>query len=284
MWTSPVAAEIEDASVGAVPSAPKAPTFVSASPTSLVVEWEAPYSALPILGYQLLYDNGDGGGGTITQLVYQGMLTTFPSPGNDYPVPLTAGTTYRYQVVAQNANGLGIKSPISEFVPASSPNAPGFLRYVSSTINSITVEWDPPVANDGAIVQYELIWSDASMNSLSNTIVTVPSIRTATPAQALILGHTYRFQVRACSINECGSFSAAIDLLCGDLPDPPSAPYWVAGDGSQITVGWDFAGRNNGGVVLQRYNIKLSTDGTAYALLASTSHASIFQHILGDQE
>jgi hypothetical protein len=278
MWTSPVSAEIEDASVGAVPSAPKAPTFVSASPTTLAVEWEAPYSALPILSYKLLYDNGDGGGGTITEIVYQGDLTTFPNADADYQIPLTAGVTYRYQVVGQNANGWGIKSPIAEYVPASSPNAPGFLRYVSSTINSITVEWDPPVANDGAIVQYELIWSDASMNSLSNTIVTVPSIRTATPAQALILGHTYRFQVRACSINECGTFSSAIDLLCGDLPDPPSAPYWVAGDGSQITVGWDFAGRSNGGVVLQRYNIKLSTDGTAYALLASTSHASIFQY------
>jgi hypothetical protein len=278
MWTSQTSAEQTSVYVGAVPAAPPPPKFVSADATSVVIEWEPPYSALQIEGYELIWDNGEGGGGTITGVIYQGLLTTFPNAGNDYPAPLVAGKIYRFQVVARNANGEGVRSPIAEFVTASAPNPPDFLRYVSSTINSITVEWDAPVANDGAVVRYELVWSDASMNSVSNTIVTVPSIRTATPAQALELGHTYRFNVRACSINECGAFSSAIDLLCGDLPDPPAKPYWIASDGGQITIGWDFSGRNNGGVVLQKYNVKVSTDGATYALASSTSHASIFQY------
>merc|ERR1719498_1838457 len=64
------------------------------------------------------------------------------------------------------------------------------------------------------------------------------------------------------------------------MPDAPTAPYVISSTTSQITLGWSYAGKDNGGVAIQKYNIKVSVDqGNIYTAAGSTTDASVYSFV-----
>ncbi|CAE8682339.1 unnamed protein product [Polarella glacialis] len=258
---------------GATPVFVESPiTLVLATQTELKVQWTPP-TGLTIVEYQLWFDNGNGGGGGITNLKYAGSATSYTV------LTLSTGVTYRFQIRASNVNGYGPFSGIMSYATSEPPGVPPNFKYLSSTTQTLEVAWDQPAqvhANEANTIRYEVLWSDQTTVSAAQVIVTSPAFRTASPAVPLNAGYTYRFQVRACNINECGAYSDKLDLVCGGLPEAPSIPYVTASSVTSITLGWDYVGKDNGGVPLTYYNVKGSADGgTTYTHAGSTADASV---------
>jgi len=255
---------------------------IAADSNSITVSWQT-IPGLPILEYQLWYDNGNGAG-SISSVLYDGPLT------QNYKNGLNAGWTYNYQVVARNANGWGTLSGVYSFVASPAPNPPSNFSYSASTLQSIVVSWNAPArvgAHDGPIVRYEVLWNDQTIMSETETITSLPAMKSASPGVSLVTGHTYRFQVRGCNLNMCGLYTSRLDLLCGNLAEAPSAPYIIASSSTAITLGWSYVGQDSGGVPLQKYNIKVSSDGgNHYVYAGSTSDASVstFTYSCGTQQ
>jgi predicted phage tail protein len=251
-------------------------TLIDVGTTFQEFQWAVP-SGLAIDSYELISDNGAGGGGSISNVVYTGTAPTFRKD------TLAVGVTYRYQVRAMNANGWGPRSGIQSFSASLAPGAPKNLRYKSSTTKTLEVEWDNPDevhTSEARVVRYEVVWNDQTTDSAQQTITTSPAYKTASPAMPLTASNVYRFQVRACNINGCGPYTTKLDLICGALPEAPSAPYVISSTGSQITLGWSYTGKDNGGVAIQKYNIKASVDqGNIYTQAGSTSDASVYSFV-----
>eukprot|EP00930_Biecheleria_cincta_P038762 TRINITY_DN26639_c0_g1_i1.p1 TRINITY_DN26639_c0_g1~~TRINITY_DN26639_c0_g1_i1.p1 ORF type:complete len:4930 (+),score=584.21 TRINITY_DN26639_c0_g1_i1:1092-14792(+) len=258
-------------------------TLVGTTQTSIEIAWTVP-TGLPILEYRVYYDRGQPGGGNIVSLMYQGTATS------KLQDTLSRGVTYRFQVQARNANGWGPLSGIGSYAASLAPGTVANFRYSSSTSQTLEVAWDQPApvhANEASVIRYEVRWSDQTTVSDSQIITTSPAFKTASPAVPLEAGYTYRFQVRACNINACGAYTSNLDLVCGSLPEAPSAPYVTASTLTSIALGWDFVGKDNGGVPLTHYNIKASSDGgSTYAYAGSTADASVhsFNYACGQSQ
>ncbi|CAJ1392525.1 unnamed protein product [Effrenium voratum] len=248
-------------------------TLVRAEQTAIELSWSAP-SGLPILEYELFFDSGAGTGGSIITSIYAGTALTHRED------TLNTGSTYRFQIRARNANGFGPFSGISSFAASEAPGVPQSFRYVTSSTYTLQVGWDTPPTvhtNEASIVRYEVDWNDQTIMSSVQSMTTSPAFKVASPTVPLTAGNTYRFQVRACNINECGGWSSQLDLVCGGLPEAPASPYVISSSLTDITLGWDFVGKDNGGVPLTHYNIKVSMDGgTTYAVAGSTADASVY--------
>eukprot|EP00913_Durusdinium_trenchii_P023139 g21720.t1 len=248
-------------------------TLVQALQNSIELSWTAP-SGLAITEYQLYFDNGAGTGGSLVNAIYAG---TALSHRED---TLNTGSTYRFQIRASNANGFGAFSGISSFVASEAPGVPQNFRYVSSSTYTLQVGWDTPPtvhANEASIVRYEVQWNDQTLITSVQTIATSPAFKVASPTVPLTAGNTYRFQVRACNINECGSWTSQLDLVCGSLPQAPSAPYVISSSLTDIVLGWDYVGKEQLLRRCLRYNIKVSMDGgTTYAAAGSTADSSVY--------
>eukprot|EP00929_Paragymnodinium_shiwhaense_P071746 TRINITY_DN36441_c0_g3_i1.p1 TRINITY_DN36441_c0_g3~~TRINITY_DN36441_c0_g3_i1.p1 ORF type:complete len:6381 (-),score=1386.64 TRINITY_DN36441_c0_g3_i1:118-18219(-) len=264
---------------GAPPIFPaNAMSMVAATANSLNVQWAVP-PGLPVTGYELWYDQGNPAGGSINTRLYPGLGDNNGGPDTQYDstgkVTLQTGTTYRFQVRAKNANGWGPFSGIYSFAASEPPGVPQSLRYSLSTINMLEVAWDEPPPVQARVTKYEVLWNDQTTNSDLQQLTTSPAFKYASPAMPLVAGHTYRFQVRACNINECGTYTSKLDLTCGALPEAPSQPFVLASSAIEIKVGWTYIGKDNGGVAIQRYNVYVSADiGASYTFAGATSDAS----------
>ncbi|CAE7771797.1 Ttn [Symbiodinium pilosum] len=264
-------------------------TLVSAAQTAIELSWGSPSGArrlasaqapgrrltgLPVLEYELYFDNGAGVGGSLNNLIYAGTATTYRQD------TLNRGVTYRFQIRARNANGWGPLSGIMSFAASEAPGVPRNLRYLASTTTSLQVVWDVTTAvhnDESPITRYEVLWNDQTTMSATQMLTTSPGFKQVTPPGPLTTGNTIRFEVRACNINECGAYSSRLDLVVGGLPQAPSAPFMVSSTGTAITLGWDYVGKDNGGVPLTHYNVKVSSDGgTTYSAAGSTADASVF--------
>eukprot|EP00439_Symbiodinium_sp_Y106_P051756 s3186_g6.t3 len=275
---------------GDAPTFPSNPfTLVSAQQTVIELSWGSPSGArrlaaavaprrrltgLPVLEYQIFSDNGQGVGGSLTNSIYVGSATSFRAD------TLNRGVTYRFQIRARNANGWGPLSGIMSFAASEAPGVPRNLRYLSSTTTSVKVVWDVPTAvhnDESPITRYEVLWNDQTTMSATQMLTTSPGFKEVSPPGPLTTGNTIRFEVRACNINECGAYSSRLDLVIGGLPEAPSAPFMVSSTGAQLTLGWDYVGKDNGGVPLTQYNVKVSSDGgSTYTAAGSTADASVF--------
>eukprot|EP00930_Biecheleria_cincta_P025161 TRINITY_DN17949_c0_g2_i3.p1 TRINITY_DN17949_c0_g2~~TRINITY_DN17949_c0_g2_i3.p1 ORF type:complete len:5308 (+),score=711.55 TRINITY_DN17949_c0_g2_i3:64-15987(+) len=257
--------------------------FSEGTQTSMNLSWTPP-RGLPIIEYQVLSDNAAGTGGSIVNQVYLGAAATFVMQ------QLTTGAVYRFQIRARNINGYGPLSGIVRFISSMAPRAPRNLRWLASDTTTIKVGWDEPLevhALQAKVVRYEVAYSDQTPTvspvflTEGKNFITPPAVKAATPPEPLLVGHTYRFQVRACSINECGPYTSNLDMLCGSLAEAPMDPYLFSSTFTSIALGWDYVGRDSGGVPITGYNVKVSSDGGATYSLAGTTDGSTLQFTYG---
>ena len=140
--------------LSAAPTAPAAPTGVSATATagSATVTWTAPAPGTsPITSYTITPYIG-----TVAQTPTT--ITGSPPATSTTINGLTNGTTYTFKVTATNAVGTGPASAASNPVTPSAPTAPAAPTGVNATPGSAsaTVSWTAPAADGSPITSYTI--------------------------------------------------------------------------------------------------------------------------------
>ena len=135
------------------------------------------------------------------------VIYTASSSLNQYTVPnLKEGTMYRFKIQAKNFNGWGEPSDIGSFYTCVRPSGLDRPVIVSTTSDSVTLEWTPP-ADDGAcpVTGYALFRDDgvSGVPSIEINVDNDPDIRNKPTLRRAVaafdpanLGTKYAFQVR----------------------------------------------------------------------------------------
>jgi hypothetical protein len=121
---------------------------------------------------------------------------------------LTTGTFYRFKVSAYNFNGEGEMSDALETYACIAPSKMLSPTRVSSTVSSLTLEWEAPTDDGGCpVLGYAVFRNDGQGGAVDTEINTesdsnirnLPSLRQATvtnyPADSLGLTFIYQIEV-----------------------------------------------------------------------------------------
>lgn len=197
-----------------VPAAPEAPTLVTATATSMIVEWQEPSnSGSPITEYTLEHDDGDSGPFVTA---YTGRQLCYTMEG------LKSGHVYRVRVMAHNEKGKGPFSRPGELLTnfaSPSPPAPPSIRERSTTI--ITISWGPSERDGGSpITAYEVEMKRFMRNNW--TAVMYYGSCTTYTVTGLCPGELIGVRVRA--VNLMGKSGWCSEARFGTLPGLPEAP------------------------------------------------------------
>jgi hypothetical protein len=230
----------------AAPSAPQAPTAVSATAGvgSATVSWTAPTDdgGSPITGYKVVpYKAG----------VAQTATTVGAEATQATVTGLTGGTAYTFKVAAVNAVGAGAESAASNSVTPTQASAPGAPTAVGAAAASsrALVSWTAPAADGGsAITGYKVT---PYLGATAQAPTTVGAVTSAT-ISGLTNGSAYTFKVAAINAIGTGTESAASAAVTPydtifDLATPGTID---TGDGGSVNLGVKFksdvAGTING--------------------------------------
>jgi hypothetical protein len=221
--------------LSAAPTAPAAPTGVSATATagSATVTWTAPAPGTsPITSYTITPYIG-----TVAQTPTT--ITGSPPATSTTITGLTNGTTYTFKVTATNAVGTGSASAASNPVTPSAPTAPAAPTGVSATPGSAsaTVSWTAPAADGSPITSYTITPYIGTTAQPASTITGSPPA-TSTTITGLMNGTTYTFTVTATNAVGTGPASAASNAVS---PTATTAPAFVQqtsghGHGASLAV------------------------------------------------
>ena len=193
------------------PAAPAAPTVTAPSATSLAVSWSAPANTgPPISGYDVRYSSDGGATWTSWQPGAAITSTSVSVTG------LAAGTAYRVQVRARNAEGVGawslaagVDGPISPpddaaTAPPAKPAAPAVSPNTESAASQVRVAWSAPGASvvGGYDVRVRRVGGAAwtTTRNLGSSV-------TALVSASLDEGAEYEAQVRAKNSQGAGPWS-----------------------------------------------------------------------------
>jgi hypothetical protein len=130
-----------------VPVPPSAPRSLAASPNlaaGVGLTWEAPVSqgTSAVTGYRIYRATGSG---SYASLVQVGNVLAYTDAS------VSNGTTYRYQVAAMSAAGVGAKSAEVVAARGTAPAAPANLTATVSK-SGIVLKWAAPASNGGSPV------------------------------------------------------------------------------------------------------------------------------------
>ncbi len=145
-----------------VPSAPQN-LQVAANSTGIILNWQSPSNngGSQILNYRI-YRGTTSGRETLYQIV--GNILTYQDSGT------TTGTRYYYQVSVVNSVGeSALSNEISAVMNNSVPSPPSAPQNLQSAAGDkvVTLTWNPPSSNGGAIITEYRIYRGLSETSLS---------------------------------------------------------------------------------------------------------------------
>ena len=189
--------------------------------TSATVTWSAPATGgSPITGYTVLgYLNGQAQAAlsrspaaTVTTLTYTG---------------LTAGGSYTFAVIANNANGSGTAGSSTAVVPYTVPGAPLSPSAVASSGQAV-VSWAAP-SSDGSspITGYIVTPYLGTVAQTAQSFATADLSQTVT---GLTPGSTYSFSVKAVNAAGTGAESAKTGTVTINALPTLALPTPVAGE------------------------------------------------------
>ena len=245
-----------------IPSVPRTLIATAVTFNSITVNWDAPVAGggAPITGYQISWHAGD-----------TSSITSIRTTTTSYIITnLAPGTLYDIDVVAANRVGSSLPVELSQRTAETVPDAPAGLTVAEVTFNSITVNWDAPVADGGAsITGYQISWraGDTSDMVSINTAATSYIITNLAP------GTLYDIDVVA--VNRVGS-SVPVELsqrTAETIPDAPAELRVAEATFNSITVNWD-APVADGGAPITGYQISWRAGDTSGMESISTTTTS----------
>jgi hypothetical protein len=226
------------AAVGQLPATPAKLTRSPAlsTRTQLAVTWAvAPDTEIPITGYALEWDNGEGDG------VYYEIWNGRGRPEVlSFSLAAVTGTKYSFRHRAFNYNGESDYSEVLETYACESPSPPGRPTWVTSSTLAVTLAWER-AADDGGcpVLEYRLYRDAGTGSGPIDTEVHATELRGNPQAtgQAVdelpagALGSSFVFQLKVFTehtLNELndgvpGEASQAV-LYAGVPGAPPTAP------------------------------------------------------------
>ncbi|WP_419919005.1 fibronectin type III domain-containing protein [Candidatus Poriferisocius sp.] len=225
---------IATATPAAVPAAPTVTT--TAGDKMVTVSWTA----------------GDNGGSAVTGWQLRtgtDQWVSYPAGTTSVPVQnLANGTTYTFQVRAQNAMGAGAVG-VDTAMPATVPAAPTVAT--TSGDGTVTLSWTPGTDGGSAVTGWHLRVDDGQWQDLAG--MGLGADATSVPVPNLTNGTSYAFHLRARNAMGAGAV-ASVSAMPAAVPAAPSVTAtatdgtitvtWVAGaDGGSVVTGWQWRTR-----------------------------------------
>jgi hypothetical protein len=276
---SPASAE-----VSAVPAGPPgAPTAVTAVATSgqVVLTWTAPASTggSPILGYNVYCDSAMSNGACIDGTFYTADAingSTLVS-GTTYTITgLRNGSSYTFDVAADNAVGEGTSGVSNTVIPTGQANQPEYPRWAGYSPTSITMCVTPPQFAGGSGDNWftnggsAILGYDYYIGTTPGGESSVPQNGAATPAPScytftgLNPGTVYFMKAAAVTAAGVGTMSQEIqretNTTVPSAPQTPSATV-VDGPSGAVTFSWT-APASDGGRYVSGYNLYYCDNAT----------------------
>ncbi|WP_419917761.1 fibronectin type III domain-containing protein [Candidatus Poriferisocius sp.] len=195
---------------------------------------------------------GGDGGSAVTGWQLRtgtGQWVDYPAGTSLVPVQnLANGTTYTFQVRAQNAMGAGAVG-VDTAMPATVPEAPTVTT--TSGDGTVTLSWTPGVDGGSAVTGWHLRVDDGQWQDLAG--MGLGADATSVPVLNLANGTSYTFHLRA--VNAMGP--GAVASVTAMLATTPAAPTvtatttngaitvtWTPGDdGGSVVTGWQWRTR-----------------------------------------
>eukprot|EP00850_Spirogloea_muscicola_P023099 SM000328S12469 [mRNA] locus=s328:19945:26895:- [translate_table: standard] len=244
-----------------VPAAPAPPSLMTATATSITVDWQEPACCgAPISAYMLEIDDGCGGP---FNPVYTGESSSCEVRG------LQSGRVYRFRVTAQNEVGRSTPSlPTELSTGMSAPAAPCRLTSSQRHSNSFALSWQPPAHDGGSpITGYEVEYAlalasgrqgdDDTAGNDVNWLVGYSGVSTSCIVCNVKPGRQYRTRVQA--INAAGKSEHSEEVVAATAPaapDAPAAPSVVERLSTSLTVGWR-PPSHDGGSPITSYRLEM---------------------------
>jgi Fibronectin type III domain len=227
----------KQACTGAPPTAPSAPSGVSATPGNgaATVTWSPPSSdgGAPLTGYVV----------TAFIAYFAAAQATFSSSATSGTVGgLSNGTTYRFQVAATNAVATGSSSRASNAVVAGAPGPPTGVKATAGN-GQATIRWTAPATNNGSAIAGYVV--TPSLAGVPRPAVTFTSAATTETIAGLSNAKSYTFSVAAKNANGVGSQSSASPAVTVGTPLAPTNATATPGNGKAI-VSWTAPTSGNG--------------------------------------
>ena len=195
------------------PATPQDLTATQTAPTVVTMTWTA--SPGTVAGYRMFIDGSQ---------VWQGSGTTFTHTSSDTASPLTAGTTFHYQVASYNATA---QSPTSDAVEiTTTPAAPGAITTTPAD-KQVYVTW-PEVP--GSVSGYHVL--------RDNVVVGTITVGTTNFTDSgLTNGVTYTYTVRAYNSGGNGPESQPASATPYTVPAAPADLRATPGN-TIVTLTW----------------------------------------------
>lgn len=236
------------------------PRFVSATTTTLTVDWTMPkiLNGCPLQQFDLYIYDG------VTQVFTETFMphisqATWTATGAD------TSKTFKFQVKATTSGG-SITSGSSYLTLAAVPSKPAVPENVASKTNSkqITVQFGTVLPNDGGspITNIQLWMDDGAggdfVNLLGGDFASLRTVMTVT--DNIVAGQYYRFRYRCQNQNGFSDFSDIIYILAAEVPEKPKAPKLLAATATSIELQF-FKPVDNGGAEVTLFELFIN-DGT----------------------
>ncbi|KAJ8262275.1 hypothetical protein GJAV_G00164570 [Gymnothorax javanicus] len=153
------------------------------------------------------------------ELTFSGNKTHGKLPG------LHPHSRYTYNIRAFNSKGEGPASPNHHFeTPEGVPGLPAVLRVTNINLDSLTLEWEPPVEHNGVLTAYTLKYQPINnTNELGPLdVVTLPPNETSYTLQNLKYSTRYKFYLQASTGKGAGPerTEEAITVMDEAVPSP----------------------------------------------------------------
>ena len=190
-------------SVTSGPAPPSNITEVSATSTTITIQWQPPLVQSNITGYQVSLT--DSNGTLLKQPISLGLSVL------SYTYTGLMNGTY-YNAIVSSVNLIGI-SPSLPVLVATPPNTAKHIIQTSATNVAITVDW----SDASAATSYSFSLTDSSGNSITTT----PSTTTAHPVILSGLTGNMVYSLIITCINDYGSTVSPATRI-QTTPDPPT--------------------------------------------------------------
>ncbi|XP_030295040.1 neuronal cell adhesion molecule a isoform X5 [Sparus aurata] len=249
-------------------SAPDSVQIMVHNSTLAEVHWEPvslPSVRGKLQGYKVYYRREHGLHETAGGAEQQEHVLTFSGNRSEGRLPgLEPYSIYNVSIRVLNNKGEGPPSPSKRFdTPEGVPGPPSFLKVVKPGLDSLTLEWGPPMKNNGRLAGYILKYQPVNKtNELGPVkVMTLPANETTFTLDSLNSSMLYKFYLSAKTIKGPGPTITGEAFTVMDTM-PPVGPAFgtvntsVSEEGAVIS--WDYFGHHKN--VYVEYMVENSKD------------------------